>query len=560
MMVHTQYHGRSGVETGLNHGKVGLATNLLREATFFKAEIARPLVLREALGALHGVVVSDFRFKPKDRVAFKAWLAEQDVKFLRSLKGKSIEAKAELENVEVALEQLNKQREQLRQPFYRARQKYAEWVYHHQYELSYLYDPVITVHPDEIFFEAFSQDESSYARVGARHQLFAGVDEMNCGTTNIDFSVGLARQLDRMRDYRRTRLDIAPGGLAVDVGGGVHIEKKIELPQSWVQGFHQVQSVMTMGLVTFTMTPVDMLNIVKVLNQRRTRTSPRALRYELVVGKRIRVVFEPWELPIELSTVWRGDKDVIVRTWGRDRLKSLARLLPTASCVRVHLAGLGLPSIYVVDMGELSFTLALSGWTDNDWAGGAKFDLLARRLNGTSSDLLSTYAALKTVRFASDIEVAGKTGLGVEKARSALSYLCQSGRAMFDVSRGVYRHRDLFSDAYSLKEAEHAISNVLEQNNPHAKEARAIFASDNVRIIARRPVPTGYKLSGSVLGSKGERVRPQLHVDAEGKIMEGVCTCAHHKSHQLTKGPCEHLLALRLAHMDKLGADDVKVH
>ena len=560
--LNASYSGASGVEQGLTTGKVGFATNTLRQATFFKGELRNPLVFREALGALHSVVISDFRYKPKDRIAFQTWLAEQDRKFLLTLKAKSSEAKAELERVEQKLAELDKKREERKRPFYSARTRYFEYVYQHQYELNYLFDPVITVHPDEVFFEAFSKDESSYARLGASHNLFSRVDQFQCGTTNIDFSHKLARQLDRIRTYRKTDFDIAPAGLSVahaGTGGGVHHEKKIELPESWVQGFHQVQSTMTMGLTSFDIAPIDLFNIIRYLRRKKTKTSPRALRWELIKGRRIRAVLEPWEYPIELSTVYEG-KDTIVRTWGRDRLKTVARLLPVARNVRVHLAGLGMPSIYAVDLGDVTFTLALSGWTDNDWAGGAKFDLLSRRLDGTPADLIGTYNALKEPRFATDAQVAAKTGLGLEKTRSALSYLCQCGRAMFDIGQGVYRHRDLFFDAFTMKEAQTAVSAVVEEQNPHAKAARNIFKSDNVRIIARRPVATGFKLSGSVLGTKGDRVRPQLHVDGVGQIIEGTCTCSFFKSNQLAKGPCEHLLALRLAHMDRLESEDKVIH
>ncbi len=559
MIVDARYQGESGVEHGLSSGRVGLATNQLREATFFRGELRRPLVFRDAMAALHHVVISDFRYQPKDRLAFKAWLADQDRKFLLGLKTKSAAAKVELEQIESRLALLDVGREERRKPFLAARQRYFEWAYQHQYELNYLFDPVITVHPDEVFFEAFSRDESSYARVGASRALFADVTEQRCGTTNIDFSVALARQLDRIRSYRRTAFDIAPGGLTVatsGAGGGVHKEKKIELPESWVQGFHQVQSTMAMALTSFEVAPIDLFNVVRLLMRKKTRESPRALRWELVPGRRIRAVLEPWELPIELSTKHRGDKDVVVRTWGRDRLKTLARLLPVARRVTVHLAGLGMPSFYHLDLGELSFVLGLSGWTDNDWSGGAKFDLLTRRLDATAAELFAVYGALKEPRFASADALAARTGLGLEKTRSALSYLCQTGRAMIDLSGGVYRHRDLFSDHFTLHEAQRALADAVADQNPAQQAARAVFASDNVRVIARRPVPTGYKLSGSVRGTGGERVRPQLHVDGDGRILEGTCTCRQYASHQLTKGPCEHLLALRLAHMDTLEHED----
>ena len=136
----------------------------------------------------------------------------------------------------------------------------------------------------------------------------------------------------------------------------------------------------------------------------------------------------------------------------------------------MYLAGYGLPSIYVLDLGGMTFTLALSGWTDNDWTGGAKFDLLSRRLDVSVPELTQAYEAMRAVRRASDRAVAAATGLGVEKSRSALSFLCQVGRAMYDLKAQVYRLRDLFMSPFSAKEAAAAVKDVAD--NAHKKGAR----------------------------------------------------------------------------------------
>ncbi|MEJ7636995.1 MAG: SWIM zinc finger family protein [Singulisphaera sp.] len=144
--------------------------------------------------------------------------------------------------------------------------------------------------------------------------------------------------------------------------------------------------------------------------------------------------------------------------------------------------------------------------------------------------------------------MAGAAGLGVETTRSALSSLCQVGRAMFDLAGGVYRHRDLFLGPFSAQEVAQAVKPAASPSHPEEVSAKAIFVEGDIRIIARRPVSTGYKLSGSARGDDGPRVRPLLHADHEGRIIEGSCTCRSYKKHQLTRGPCEHILALRLAH------------
>jgi hypothetical protein len=305
--------------------------------------------------------------------------------------------------------------------------------------------------------------------------------------------------------------------------------------------------------------------VLRALFSKKARTSPKAVRFELVPGKRIRVVLEPWEQTIELTTTYAGEREQVIRIWGRERLKLLSRLLPLATSVRVELAGFGLPSFWVVDLGGLSFTLGLSGWTDNDWTGAnqkggedARFELLTRRLDGTADEVMRVYTALREPRVADDVAIAGATGLTVEKTRSALSLLAQAGRATYDLRLRRYRHRDLFFDAFTMEEAKRVTkASATTGSSPQAKAAQQIFDGDGVRIIAHRPTPQdaerpGYKLSGSVKGLHGEQVRPQLHVDADGNIISGSCTCRHHSEHGLTKGPCEHLLALRLAHMERL--------
>jgi len=557
MIFQARYAGQSGIINGVSSAHLAFATNTLREPTFFEGTLNQPLLLREAMAALYQVVVSDYKYRPRDRVQFFAWLAEQDRKFLAGLGVRSKQARQRIDQLEARLAELDESRKNRLRPFYRAREVYFQYAYANEYEQQFLLDPVITVHPDEVSFEAFSRDESMYARLAAKYDLFSAIGHVECGTTNIDFSAKLSGELNRMRTYRNTRFTFDPGGFAVAHGGvPVHKEKKIELPESWVMGFLQVHSTMSLELTRLRLAPVDFYNICRFLRRRKAKSSPRAMRYEMTPGRPVRVVFEPWDHVIELieSGRYAGAKAQTIRTWGRDRLAAMARLIPICSHIDVFLAGFGLPTIYVADLGPATFTLALSGWTDNDWTGKTRFDLLARPLNVKPDDLMRVYHSLREVRHATDGALASRTGLGIDQCRSSVSYLCQVGRAMYDLSGGVYRHRDLFAEPFTAKQAASVVSKAVEEADPRAKIAREIFESDNVRIIARRPVSTGYKLSGSAKGPDDHlRVRPLIHISADGHLIEAECSCAFARKYKLTQGPCEHILALRLAHMQRLG-------
>ena len=48
-----------------------LSPNLSRSPVSFEAELAKPIRFREAVSALHEIVVGDLRWKPKDHTAYR---------------------------------------------------------------------------------------------------------------------------------------------------------------------------------------------------------------------------------------------------------------------------------------------------------------------------------------------------------------------------------------------------------------------------------------------------------------------------------------------------------
>ena len=99
-------------------------------------------------------------------------------------------------------------------------------------------DPVITVHPDRIFFEAFSQDQSVYAALIVDPAIFETRGEVVTGTTNVDFTAWLWGALGEMRTSRQTTFEVGTGGFAVETEeAGGRFEKKVDLPTAWVRGF-----------------------------------------------------------------------------------------------------------------------------------------------------------------------------------------------------------------------------------------------------------------------------------------------------------------------------------
>ena len=63
------YHTRSRFAEGV----CSFAPNLEREAVAFDAPLRDPLRFREAISALHDVVVSDHRYRPRDKSEYESW-------------------------------------------------------------------------------------------------------------------------------------------------------------------------------------------------------------------------------------------------------------------------------------------------------------------------------------------------------------------------------------------------------------------------------------------------------------------------------------------------------
>jgi len=46
---------------------------------------------------------------------------------------------------------------------------------------------------------------------------------------------------------------------------------------------------------------------------------------------------------------------------------------------------------------------------------------------------------------------------------------------------------------------------------------------------------------------------PSLRIDADERIIEADCPCNWHQQNRLRKGPCEHILALRMRQVRRTG-------
>jgi hypothetical protein len=415
-------------------------------------------------------------------------------------------------------------------------------------------DPVITVHPDRVFFEAFSGDQSAYVALLLDRGLFETEGEVRTGTTNVDFTAWLWGALGELRSSRETWLRIDPGGFAVETKqAGGRFEPKVDVPEEWVRGFLQIQSAMAMPGTRVSVRPVDLLSAIRFLRYTKARVSPRALRYEFFPGQDARIILEPWEHPVPLrGASHRYNEPRIIRTWGRRRLKLIEPLLPFADRVDVYLKGRGLPSIYAVKLPGMTFLLGLSGWAGQKWTGTGSFDLLGGATH-VSAALQESVLRILTERYvATESEIAEKLAQPQTKIHAALSQLCRLGRAIYDVEARAFRHRELFAEP--INEAK------LYPPDPRTEQAAAFLAAGDVQIETcdaqetrkerRLKTPDGPVLrtivyrDWRVMGAAGSVSPVEIVIDDNGRVIFGKCPCAFFQENLLGRGPCEHMIAL----------------
>ncbi|HRE46143.1 MAG TPA: hypothetical protein PLD47_00325 [Aggregatilineales bacterium] len=418
---------------------------------------------------------------------------------------------------------------------------------------SFLLDPVITVHPDEMFFEAFSTDGSVYVRLSAATEAFNLLSETTYGTTNIDFTFALRDALQNLRSSRQTEFAVGAAGFAVQTQVGsvekAHYEHKVDLPDAWVKGFLQVQSALAMHPFTFHTRPVDLLNAIHFLQENKARRPPTAMRIEFATDQPVNLVLEPWEKRfVMMGSEYKGYPRV-VRLWGRKRLELLLPILPYADKVTIGVLGRGLPHFYICHVGAYKFLLMLSGWVRNDWTEQSALDLLAPQTPISAEEVASVYNLLTSRYALSREDVEAHTLLESAQAETALFALCREGKAMYDPTTRRYRSRELFAEPLNPE--------TILAPDPRITAARKAINAGRVHlenVIPNPDRPREIKGYATVENQDSTSYNVEFAVDLEGRLRFATCECAFFRENLLSRGPCEHIMAGRLAAVEGISA------
>ena len=504
-----------------------LFSHLTRDKVKFSATVKEVIAFREAMATLFAIVSSDYRYVPKDRTAYAAFMQMR-----------------------------NKHRNQ---GLAKAHHAYYDWLLKNDPDAWLILDPVISVHPDKISLEVFSKDEGSYAALSFDHDFFDIKGKVAFGTTNIDFSAELAQGIEQMRSFHKTQFSVGQKAVkfktetAKDLPETEVLEKQIKVPHSWIRGFLQVQSSAQLPTDSFQLQPIDLYNCLHHLRLHADiKGKRRGLRIELIPNEQPRLVLEPKDTLIETSAdVYKGKQAKVIRLWGRRRLALLKRFLPFAERIEVSLLGNGMPSFWTLKGKGMSLTLAVTGFTASNWSQSLNFDLLLPRRADTLSTLKKVCDYLKKHYVDSLVNISNATQLKKSDTVAALQQACQQGVVTYDIANKVYRYRPLTEEPLAMESFQYRLP----------AEALAYDLVSRQKTIGKRSlnlIPNeGTEISAEITVKEDKReYLTRLKLNEEGQVVKAECSCHQIMQQGLTQGPCSHLIALRLDYAAQLANKD----
>ncbi|MBL8250470.1 MAG: hypothetical protein JNK31_02250, partial [Candidatus Competibacter sp.] len=183
-----------------------------------EATIRRPDLVRDGLLVLGEVLASDLRRQASDRADYLAYLLRQ---------GK-----------------------RANQAVWDAQKAFLAAKYGEATQQEAPLDPLFTVGADGIAIEAFSRDESTYARLHLKSGHAYQAENFAAGTSHLRFTPALTEALAGIRSYRPTTLHGRPSA-----SGDA---KAVRVPYRWLRAFGQVQAASTLPAERLRLAPVDL--------------------------------------------------------------------------------------------------------------------------------------------------------------------------------------------------------------------------------------------------------------------------------------------------------------
>ena len=373
-------------------------------------------------------------------------------------------------------------------------------------------DPILSAQGDILRAECFSACNGVYARMDLFQSALDG--EILYGTTNVDIGSNLRKSLFNVKQGDRLKFRIGDDGWKAlhskNLDGSmltdIHIQRPVKMPDRWVRALGNCAMLHQNMEYKFHIEGMQAKSFIAML--------PAATGKER----------SGWLTPAKTGVMLKPKEEKnSVYISGLHRLSALKRVMSNVNAVYFYAPNDGEPGQMMIEvcMTGANITLSLTAKSYEGYSGeGALLDSLSTpkilECADKIDDILNFESRL-------DIDKISKSiGIVKNDMNDAMELLAVSGKLGFDVRDRAFFHRELPDDP----------DRVLK---------------DNPRLVgAKKLVEDTEYIDDNIWHVKSGDTTYRVIYPTDENLENAKCTCTWYLKHQNSRGPCKHILAVKL--------------
>lgn len=373
-------------------------------------------------------------------------------------------------------------------------------------------DPILSAQGDILRAECFSACNGVYARMDIFQSALDG--EILYGTTNVDIGSNLRKSLFNVKQGDRLKFRIGDDGwkalhsknLDGSVLTDIHIQRPVKMPDRWIRALGNCAMLHQNMKYKFHVEGMQAKSFIAMLPP--------------VTGKEKSGWLTPTKAGVMLKS--REEKNSVYIS-GLHRLSALKKIMSNVNSIFFYAPENGEPGQMMIEvcMTGANITLSLTAKSYEGYSGeGALLDSLSTPKILECADKIDNILNFESRL---DIDKISKSiGIVKNDMNDAMELLAVSGKLGFDVRERAFFHRELPDDP----------DRVLK---------------DNPRLVgAKKLVEDTEYIDDNIWHVKSGDTTYRVIYPTDENLENAKCTCTWYLKHQNSRGPCKHILAVKL--------------
>lgn len=374
-------------------------------------------------------------------------------------------------------------------------------------------DPILSAQGDRLRAECFSACNGVYARMDVFQSALDG--EILYGTTNVDIGADLRKSLFNVKQGDRLKFRIGDEGWKTvysrkadnnNILTDVRIQRPVKMPDRWIRALGNCAMLHQNMEYKFHVEGMQAKAFIAML--------PAA------TGKERSGWLTPTKVGVMLKL--REEKNSVYIS-GLHRLSALRRIMSHVNAVYFYAPKNSEAGSMMIEvcMRGASITLSLTAKSYEGYSGeGALLDSLSDLKILEYADKIDNILNFESIL---DLDkISESTGIIKNDIKNAIELLAVSGKLGFDVQEKAFFHRELPDDP----------DRVLK---------------DNPRLVGAKKLMEGIShVEDDIWHVKSQDTTYRVIYPKDLGAQNAKCTCTWYLKHQNSRGPCKHILAVKL--------------